>query len=878
MENHGKKWSITSAAYGVMLIWLVLVAASYYFSWAKDNELVQQMAITEARGSYNKDLVYRRWTAAQGGVYVPINAQYPPNPYLSEIPNRDIVTQQGAKLTLINPAYMTRQVHEFGKEQYGERGHITSLTPIRPGNVPDPWEGRALESFETGVKEVTSLEIIDGMPYMRLMKPMVTEEICLKCHAKQGYQSGDIRGGISVSVPYLPYLELLQKNTTTLASAHVLLAVFGLFGIGLSGRALSRKQNALNVSEKRHRLALLATQGGVWEWDITAQTTHYSPKWTEILGYSYDDPELPHTFESWESRIHPDDHAGVMAALKDHLEKNKKYVVEYRHLHSSGEYRWQKVVGEAEKDNTGKPIKMFGYIEDITEQRQAEEDNVLMSFAMAQIKEMVFLVDDTSHFRYVNDASCLMLGYSRNELLQMKVTEIDPGFSGDKWTGHWQELQDYGTLNFETTLTRKDKTAFPASLTTSFLEFGDTNYSFALALDITQQKKIEEEQLKFEKQLLQTQKFESLGVLAGGVAHDFNNLLAVVLGHSELAKRRLPPSSAAVDNLKQIEQAADRAADLARQMLAYSGRGKFEIETIDLNLLLEEMLHMLEVSISKKAVLRINPFTPLPTIAADATQIRQIVMNLVINASEAIGEKSGVISITTGCMDCDDDYLKNVWLAENLSKGLYVYLEIADTGCGMNAETLTKLFDPFFTTKFTGRGLGMSAVMGIVRGHKGAIRVYSEPGIGTTFKILLPASGRPAEIFNEDTEADGWQGTGRVLLVDDEESVRGIGVEMLQELGFDSATANNGQEAIDILKKDSAFCLVILDLTMPKMDGEQCFREIRKIDPEMKVLISSGYNEFEVSQKFIGKGISGFIQKPYRLSCLKKAIRKLLAY
>jgi CheY-like chemotaxis protein len=262
-------------------------------------------------------------------------------------------------------------------------------------------------------------------------------------------------------------------------------------------------------------------------------------------------------------------------------------------------------------------------------------------------------------------------------------------------------------------------------------------------------------------------------------------------------------------------------------------------------------------------------------VEADATQMRQIVMNLVINASEAIGDRSGVIAITTGCMDCDRGYLKDVWLDENLSDGLYVYLEIADSGCGMDKETLSKLFDPFFTTKFTGRGLGMAAVLGIIRGHHGAIKVYSEPGRGTTFKILLPASGRPAGLFNSDSSTERLQGSGTVLLADDEETVRGIGAEMLKELGFTVVTAADGRDAVEIFRSRDDISFVILDLTMPHMDGEQCFRELRQLKPDVKVIMSSGYNEQEVTGKFAGKGLAGFLQKPYKLSTLQDVIRKL---
>lgn len=513
---------------------------------------------------------------------------------------------------------------------------------------------------------------------------------------------------------------------------------------------------------------------------------------------------------------------------------------------------------------------------DISVRKQAEKNMALMNFALDNIHEAVYLVDESSRLNYVNEESCHALGYSREEFATMSIPEIAPEFQPEVWPEHWQKLKNQGVLNFESWHRHKDGRTFPVEVTANYFEYGDTGYNLALARDITERRRTEEEHLDLEKQILHTQKLESLGVLAGGIAHDFNNILTTIVGNAELALRRLRNESPALENLRRIEQAAARAADLAKQMLAYSGKGKFVVENIDLNILLEEMLHLLDVSISKKSVLRLNPCNPLPAVEADATQLRQVIMNLVINASEAIGDKSGVIAVTTGCMDCDRSYLKDVWLDENLTDGLYVYLEVSDTGCGMDKETLTKLFDPFFSTKFTGRGLGMSAVLGIVRGHKGAIKVYSEPGKGTTFKILLPASGRPAEIFDHESRQDDWQGSGRVLLVDDEETIRGIGAEMLKELGFTTLTADDGREALKAFAAYPDIVFVILDLTMPHMDGEQCFRELRRLNPDVKVIMSSGYNEQEITQKFVGKGLAGFVQKPYNLSVLKEAIRQVV--
>ena len=468
-------------------------------------------------------------------------------------------------------------------------------------------------------------------------------------------------------------------------------------------------------------------------------------------------------------------------------------------------------------------------------------------------------------------------GYTPDELIGKTTLELGLWANpADRQTVVDQLLQQGVVKNFESKFRRKDGFVSSGLISANVMQLNGRPVLLSIVRDVTELKQAEEERRNMEKQLLHAQKLESLGVLAGGIAHDFNNILATIMGNAGLAMMRLDKASPVLENLKQIEQATVRAADLAKQMLAYSGKGKFVVENIDLNLLLEEMLHMLQVSISKKAVLRLNQHRPLPTVEADVTQMRQIIMNLVINASEAIGDRSGVIAISTGCMDCDRSYLKDVWLDENLADGLYVYLEVADSGCGMDSETLSRLFDPFFSTKFTGRGLGMSAVLGIVRGHKGAIKVYSEPGRGSSFKILLPASGKPAELFDQESRSDDWKGSGTVLLVDDEETIRGIGAEMLKELGFRPITANDGNEALAVFSEHPEIALVIMDLTMPHMDGEQCFRRLRQLKPDVKVIMSSGYSEYEVSQKFSGKGLAGFIQKPYKFSELRGVIRGVL--
>jgi PAS domain S-box-containing protein len=387
------------------------------------------------------------------------------------------------------------------------------------------------------------------------------------------------------------------------------------------------------------------------------------------------------------------------------------------------------------------------------------------------------------------------------------------------------------------------------------LDHGDQPILHAIVRDLTAQKQAEADRVALERQLFQAQKMESLGVLAGGIAHDFNNLLMGVLGHLGLALEQLNPLHPVRRNLEAIQKAGQRAAELTRQMLAYSGRGQFIVKHLDLTTQVEEMIHLLEVSIPKTVVLNLQLGKGLPSISADASQIQQVIMNLVINAAEAINEASGTITLATGAQFLRNADMERMLVGQDASPGLFVFLEVADTGCGMDADTLNRIFEPFFTTKFTGRGLGLSAIMGIVRGHQGALSVTSTVGQGTTFKVLFPASEGTAAV---------WTGQGRVLVVDDDETVRAVARQALELKGFQVLMAQDGREAVEQVRlHPDGIAAVLLDMTMPHMGGEDAFREMRKLQPELRVILSSGYSEVEAMSRFRGKGLKGFLQKPY---------------
>jgi len=399
-----------------------------------------------------------------------------------------------------------------------------------------------------------------------------------------------------------------------------------------------------------------------------------------------------------------------------------------------------------------------------------------------------------------------------------------------------------------------------------------------IALDITARRQAEQQERGLAEKLQQTQKLESLGVLAGGIAHDFNNLLSGILGNADLALLELAPGAAARHPLEQVLAGARRAADLTRQMLAYSGRGRFVVETVELPLLVREMGSLLEVSISKKNVLRYEFAPDVPAVDADVSQVRQVVMNLILNAAEAIGDMSGVIAVRIGAADCDAKELGAYVLGETLPAGAYVYVEVADTGAGMTAEVRSRIFEPFFSTKFAGRGLGLAAVLGIVRGHRGALRIESQPGRGTTFRVLLPASPHSARAdARRISDPHVWRGTGALLVVDDEETVLATSRRMLQRMGFEVLAAGGGRRALQLLEEHGGQVrAVLLDLTMPDMDGEQTCTELRRHWPDVPVIVSSGYTEHEVLPRFAAHTRITFVQKPYGYDTLAEAVRAVL--
>lgn len=392
--------------------------------------------------------------------------------------------------------------------------------------------------------------------------------------------------------------------------------------------------------------------------------------------------------------------------------------------------------------------------------------------------------------------------------------------------------------------------------------------------DVTDHYRAEEKRVAMELQALQAQKLESLGILAGGIAHDFNNILTSIIGYTDLVLLDTPHDAPMYSRLQQVLIGARRAADLTRQLLAYSGKGQFVIEPVDITEIVRESCLLLHVAMPQhtKMVQELAP--DLPSVTGDATQIRQVVINLITNAAEAFQESAGTLTVRTAVGTADSDGFNVIQAPENPEHSRFVIVDICDTGVGMDEETLHRIFDPFFSTKFAGRGLGLASALGIIRGHHGGIYLHSAPGKGTTFRVLLPVSGSPLPTSAPMPVSAPWRTHGTVLVVDDEPAVRQLATTLLERLGFVVLTAETGEEGLEIFRAQRReLDLVLLDLSLPGMDGAEVLEILKAERPELRVLLTSGYSEQFAERRLPASGAVGFVPKPYRVDQFGEAIR-----
>jgi len=552
------------------------------------------------------------------------------------------------------------------------------------------------------------------------------------------------------------------------------------------------------------------------------------------------------------------------------------------------------------RDNAGEPVGFHGIMRDVTSRKRAErvvqEMQSRYSDIFDEANDIIYTHDMEGYFTSINRTGEKISEYSREEALRLKVFDIIVPEYREEAARRIRQKIEKGTefTRYEVEIISKSGKRVPLEINSKILTVeGRPVGILGIARDITERREAEKERKRLEQQVLQAQKMEGLGVLAGGIAHDFNNLLVGVLGNAGLALRRVPKDSPVHEYLKRIEQAAQQAAELTGKMLAYSGRNAFMARPVDLSRVAREAEPLLRAGISKEVALEFDLATDLPRIYGDAAQIHQVIVNLVTNAAEAMEGKAGRVRIRTYPFTVTPEYFSQVFFKENAEPGEYVCLEVSDTGCGIPSDRISRIFDPFYSTKFSGRGLGLPVVLGIVRGHRGIIHLYSEPGTGTTFKILFPRVADTGDIppgsrYLQVTEPSSEEETSekesvderaraKVLVADDELPVRQVMREVLERSGFSVTEAQDGAEAVAIFRQDpQQWKAIILDLTMPRLNGREAFDQIREIRQDIPVVIASGFAAQDIDLQFRDHPPSAFLQKPFRARDLSSLLKRVL--
>ncbi|MHB8120546.1 MAG: ATP-binding protein [Desulfuromonadaceae bacterium] len=480
------------------------------------------------------------------------------------------------------------------------------------------------------------------------------------------------------------------------------------------------------------------------------------------------------------------------------------------------------------------------------------------------------IIHDNGLVLECNDGLSDLTDFSYEELIGMNGLELIAPESLDTVRANIRSGYDQ---RYEVTGLKKDGSRYPLAIKGKNVTYKGRDARVTEFRDITERKQLENEKQLLEHQFQQTQKLESLGVLAGGIAHDFNNILAIIVGYCGLTKMDY---AQAENHIPEIEKAAERAAALCRQMLAYAGKASLSQAPVNTWMLVDEMVSMLKTTIKHNVVIRPELGIDIPLIMGDASQLRQVVMNLIINAAEAIGDAEGEIDVKLAMAEIKAGQPDKDHLGFIIPPGCYIRCEVTDNGCGMDDETRLKIFEPFYTTKFTGRGLGMSAVLGIIKAHNGALQLVSRLGSGTTFRVYLPVqpSISATEETPQRTASAPWQGSGTILLAEDEVQVKSVAIILLQEMGFNVLDAANGKEALELYRQNAAdITMVMTDMGMPVMNGYDLFYALKQLDPGLPIIISSGFGEGDIASKIPREEIAGVINKPYRFEQLREVLR-----
>ena len=644
---------------------------------------------------------------------------------------------------------------------------------------------------------------------------------------------------------------------------------------------LERAKAVLEESEQRWQFALEGAGDGVWDWDVRTNTVFFSRQWKAMLGYGED--EIGNNLSEWDSRLHPDDRTATYAALESYFSgESPAYVSEHRLLCKNGTYKWILDRGHiVARDEEGKPLRVIGTHTDITERKEMElamlREKSFLEAVMDSVPGMLYVYDDQGRLVQWNRQHETMTGYSAEELSRMHLLDW---YKGDEPTIAYiservEHAMQHGFADAEANLQKKDGTTIPMYFTAVPVTISDKSYFIGIGIDISARLQAEAEKEQLARQLVQAQKMESVGRLAGGIAHDFNNMLAVIFISLDLIRMRVGATDPLLENLEQIERAATRARDITRQLLAFSRQQIIAPKVVSLNEVIAETEKTIVRLIGEDVEVLFLPCGEPARILIDPAQIDQVLINLALNARDAMPD-GGKLTIETAIAEFDEAYCRT---HGDALPGRYVRLSVSDEGHGMDRTTLDHIFEPFFTTKEVGKGtgLGLAMVYGVVRQNNGFVNVYSEVGRGTTFKLYFPLAEDQEQATAVSEPKEPVYGSGRILLVEDDESVRSVTAKTLETLGYEVTAAATPAEALSVVQNsDTPYALLVTDVVMPGMNGKQLSERLCALRPGMKVLFMSGYTENTIVHRGVLDAGLNFIQKPFSMQNLSRKVREIL--
>lgn len=823
----------------------------------------REIALNRAMDSYHKDLAYRRWAAERGGVYVPLDAKTPANPHLAHRPDRIVRTDQGKTLTLVNPAYMTRMVHELGSDAYGLQGHITSLRPIRPENAPDAWERKALESFERGAREQSEVVHQGGQKVLRFMGAFLVDPSCLACHAQQGYKVGDVRGGISVTVPFGSG-PVAAGLTHRAISVLIVAAFWALGGAGLfswfrrrarSEEARHRLLQELEESSLTFETVRDTTPDGLWFLDQQGRILWANDTYCRLSGYALEELQgQPATLV--EARERQEDTLGRIAGLQAMPGGQR-----FRTQHRTKDGRWI----DLEVTAAFFPLKcqVVAFLRDITQEVQAAHQlrEIETRFRLLfESSPAPMFIHRAGRVVQANQACAALLGAaSPSELLDRPVADIIHADFHEIVARRIQAAHDLKRPTpplQEAFLTLQGRQVWVEVQSVS-LDLPEGQAILSFAMDLTERRRAQEEQRKLETEVQHAQKLESLGSLAGGIAHDMNNVLSAVLGMASLLQAKTEGNASLSRALQTIEKAAGKGRDLVKGLTDFARKGLQEARVMDLNTLVREELDLLVRTSRQRFTFDVRLEEGLPSIMGEPSTLGSAFMNLCVNAFDAM-PRGGTLRVRT------------------FHEGSSVVLEVADTGQGIPADILPRITEPFFTTKPAGRGtgLGLAMVYGTMKAHGGTLGIQSEVGKGTRISLAFPAVAAETGAAAAGVEAvPAPERPLRILVVDDDPLIRSILPDMLEQLGHRVETASSGLEAIRRLDAGLQADLMILDHNMPGLSGAETLPRILQLRPDLRILVATGFLDNDLKLLLAGFPAVRSIQKPFSLEELRRMLQ-----